>query len=255
MTNADPRRCRLCQSVMPHGAIKCLKCGGFQGRWFFLNLGAPTIGLLVALVSVVSLSVALLSPMLTRRYSELTASFGLFDDGKAHFFVSNSGNMPAAVGEAWLDYVGPPKNSRFYLIEKSGNKFVSPASSRDLVFEIPCHEPRPGIEYSFDEGFGAHPISKNEIVIALVQFNGRVEYKKFPIDKLPGLGAINDAGHKCLEADIASDESEANAISSGGLSGQGPQAKLLKSLQEQSRRPNANPQPYPSTPTPRVGAP
>ena len=204
MTQAapSPPACTLCKEPTQPGAIKCVKCGGFQGKWFFLNLGVPALGLSVALVSVISLSVALLAPMFEQKNSDVRVSFQYFQKGSAHFVASNGGNRPGTVGEAWIDYIGNSKPERHYLVEDTGNRFVPPAGSRQLSFAIPCEDDFSGIHYQTSEGFGAHPISNNEVVASIVQFNGEREYIKFPIGGLPGIRAINDALSDCLQVKL-----------------------------------------------------
>jgi hypothetical protein len=101
-----PTTCSLCKESLRPDAMKCVSCGGFQGRWFYLNLSTPTLGLVVALVSVISLSATLLAPLFTRQVSDVRVSFQYFQGGAAHVVASNAGSRPGTIGEAWLDYVG-----------------------------------------------------------------------------------------------------------------------------------------------------
>jgi hypothetical protein len=196
---AELPTCRLCKKPIEPGAIKCVACGGFQGKWVWLNLGVPTLSLLVALISVVSLSITLLSPLFKVHNSDVRVSFQYFDGGTAHLVASNGGDRPGTIGEAWLDYTGLPKPQRHYLIETTGNRFIPPASSLQLAFAIPCNEGYPSVEYQRSEGFGAHPISETELVVSVVQFSGERKFQKFPIDALPGIAAITDALTVCVE--------------------------------------------------------
>lgn len=201
MTDQAPQSslCTLCKEPLRIGAIKCVTCGGFQGKWFFLNLGVPTLGLLVALISVISLSATLIAPLFTSQKSDVRVSFQYFRDGEAYFVASNSGNRPGTIGEAWLDFTGGPQPERHYLLERSGNTFIPPASSRRLSFAIPCGDNSPQIHYQRSEGFGSHPISATQLVVSIVQFDGEPEYQSFPIDEIPGISAINDALGDCLQ--------------------------------------------------------
>jgi hypothetical protein len=179
--------------------MKCPTCDGYQGKWFFLNLGVPTLGLLVALISVVSLSVALMSPLRTPK-SEVGVSFQFFEDGVAHLVASNPGTRPGTIGEAWFDLAIPGvERERRYLKEQTGNRFIAPGASRELAFAIPCEKSAPSIQYQRSEGFGAHPIVRTELTISIVQFDGRTDYRKFGLDELPGIGAFNDALHDCIQ--------------------------------------------------------
>lgn len=196
-------KCDLCKEPINRDAIKCVACGGFQGKWGWLNLGVPTLSLLVALVSVISLSATLLAPLLKTHRSDVSVSFQYFQDGTAHLVASNAGDRPGSIGEAWLDYTGAPKPERHYLVEATGNRFIPPNSSQQLVFSIrPCAESFPNVQYQRSEGFGSHPISATQLVVSVVQFGGKQEYQKFPIDQLPGIQAINDALHACAQSEL-----------------------------------------------------
>lgn len=205
MTEQQPQTttCTLCKESLKPGAVKCIACGGLQGKWNWLNLGVPTLSLLVALVSVISLSISLLAPLLQRQQSDVRVAFQFFQRGAAYFVASNAGSRPGTIGEAWLDHSGAPKPERHYLIEMTGNRFIPPASSRQLSFAIPCGESYPVVQYQKAEGFGAHPISGTRLVVSVVQFNGERVFQKFPVDDLPGLEAINDALHDCLQSEVS----------------------------------------------------
>lgn len=200
-TSAD-HLCVLCRDPIPVDAVKCRICGGFQGRWFFLNMSVPTLGMLVALISVISLCITLLAPLFQPNSSDLRVSFQYFDNGKANFVVSNAGNRPGSIGESWVDFVDPTKTTkpeRYFLVENSGNRFVSPGSSRQLTFALPCGESAPSVNYRKSEGFGSHPISSTELVVSVVQFDGITEYVHFPLDDLPTIMTIVDAHHDCVQ--------------------------------------------------------
>lgn len=190
--------CSLCKSELTPGATKCVACGGYQGNWFFLNLGVPTLGLLVALISVLSLSITLLAPVFQHHASDIRVAFQYFEGGAAHLVASNGGDRPGTIGEAWLDFTADKKPERYYLLEQTGNRFIAPGTSRPLSFAIQCTNGAPAVEYQKSEGFGSHPISKTELVVSLVQFDGKTEFEKFPVDALPGIEVINDALSDCI---------------------------------------------------------
>ena len=192
-------RCSLCKATFNAGAIKCVKCGGYQGRWFFLNLGVPTIGMLVALISVVSLSITVLTPIFRQDESDLRVSFQYFEEDVAHFVATNGGTRPGTIGEAWLDYKGNGSPERHYLVESTKNRFVPPGASRQLSFRIPCEETYPNIHYQRSEEFGAHPLRPMELVVTTVQFDGQKEAERFSVDELPGVSAMSDRAHRCLQ--------------------------------------------------------
>lgn len=196
--------CSLCKEPLRADAKKCAACGGFQGKWFFLNLSLPILGLLVALVSVISLSATLLSPLLKPQASDVRVSFQYFQDGAAHFVASNIGNRPGMIGESWFDYVENKKAERYYLVEKAGNRYIPPASSRELTFTIPCEPDGRQVEYQRSEGLGNHQISVTEIVISTIQFDGLIEFKKFPIDSLQAAMAVGDGQHDCIQSKLLS---------------------------------------------------
>lgn len=150
----------------------------------------------------ISLSVPLLAPFLAQQKSDVRVSFQYFEAGAARFVASNGGSRPGTIGEAWLDYVGNDMPERHYLVENTGNRFIPPASSRQLSFTIPCEDTFPGVHYQRSEGFESHPISATELVVSIVQFDGEREFHSFPIDGVSGIAAVNDALHDCVQATL-----------------------------------------------------
>ncbi len=213
MTTVPDMICTLCKEPINAGAAKCVKCGGYQGKWFFLNLGAPTIGMLVALISVISLSVALLAPLFKRQASEVRVSFQFFQNGTVYFVASNGGTRPGSIGEAWLDLKVSGKPERYYLTEPSGNRLVGPGSSRNFSFAIPCETTYPNVHYQRSEKFGAYPLKESELAVSVVQFDGTKKVQRFPLDDLPGLRAVVDKRAQCVIAKLGDDpDAERDAV-------------------------------------------
>jgi hypothetical protein len=193
------QQCSLCKSPLLDGAVKCIKCGGFQGKWFFLNLSIPTLSMLVALVSVLSLSITLISPMFEAPQSDLRVAFQYFENGKAYFVASNVGSRPASVGEAWFDFVDQERSERHYLIHTSGNRYITPAASQQLSFAIQCENTTKLVHYQNSIRAGSIPINATKVVLRSVRFDGSWQDFTFPLDQRPGLMALIDTKHECLQ--------------------------------------------------------
>ena len=191
--------CSLCSDTIAAAAIKCRHCEGYQGHWFFLNLSAPVLSLLVALVSILALAVPAMVATLARDQSDVRISFQYFEDGTAHFVVSNPGTRPGSVGEVYLDY--GPQGERFPLRSQSPRRTVSPGTSQDMAFTLTCpSDLGPQVQYAKDEGWGSRPISKDaQLKAVVVQFDGSFQTQTTPIGALGGIQAINDRHHQCLQ--------------------------------------------------------
>lgn len=198
----DQKACSLCAERIPAAAIKCRHCDGYQGRWFFLNLSAPVLSLLVALVSILSLALPTLISAVRHPHSDVRVAFQYFEDGTAYFVASNGGTRAGSVGEVYLDY--GQQGERHVLRGVAGGRSVPPGANRQLAFRLPCpREETPQVEYAQDPKWGSRPIAKDARLSAVVvQFDGTSSTQTTPIGALSGIQAISDRLTRCVVAEL-----------------------------------------------------
>lgn len=183
-------------------AIKCQHCNGYQGRWFFLNLSTPVLSLLVALVSILSLTLPTLISAFSRQNSDVRVAFQYFEDGAAYFVASNGGTRAGSVGEVYLDY--GQQGERYFLRGVASDRSIPPGTSKRLTFRLPCpHDEAPQVHYAQDPKWGSRPIAKDARLNAvIVQFDGTSSTQTAPIGALSGIQAINDQLHRCVIVEL-----------------------------------------------------
>lgn len=200
--DANTKVCALCAEAVAATAIKCKHCDAYQGRWLFLNLSAPVLSLLVALVSILALAIPAMVAVFERPGSDVRLAFQYFEDGTAHFVASNSGTRPGSVGEVYFDYGS--QGTRYALRSQSERRMIAPNASEEMAFTFPCSSDLgPQVQYSKDQGFGSRPIAEDaQLKVVVVQFDGSFSTQITPIGELGGIQAINDRGHQCLQETI-----------------------------------------------------
>ncbi len=200
----ETKPCSLCSEKIANSAVKCKHCDGYQGGWLFLNLGLPTLSLLVALVSLISLSAPVIKAVVTPENSRIKVVFQNFEDGSAYFVASNSGNRPGSIGEAYLDYGTRAKPERYYLKTNPKEKFIPPGTSRQLTFDIQCYGNNyPQIHYAQDGGFGSKPLASDvRLNVEVTEFDGTQNTQTTKLSELSGIMAINDRHSECLQSKL-----------------------------------------------------
>ena len=90
--------CRNCRHPLRPGARKCTECNSFQDWHRFLGLSSSVLGLLVALVSVLTFALPIWEETLDEKV--MAPKFVMLDvagDGTTTFSISNAGDAPAAL--------------------------------------------------------------------------------------------------------------------------------------------------------------
>jgi hypothetical protein len=195
--------CSLCRKPIEAGARKCTECDGWQGRWFFLNIGTPVLSLLVALVSVLSFAIPAITSAFSAPSSDIRIAFQYFEDGTAYFIASNTGSSAGSIGEAYLDF--GPQNWRFPLSTgNASSRAIGPGQSRQLSFRLPCDRNQdPRIQYATGLTAGSVDMAKDpRITVVIVQFDGTTDTYSKPLDALSSIVAINARLHQCIKAGI-----------------------------------------------------
>src|SRR4051794_36381374 len=102
----ETQPCVSCLSPIRPGAKKCVECNSFQG-WRRHVTGSETfLALLVALVSVVSMSLPIVRDTFATRKSKVTVTFGGTQDNYLFLVASNSGSASGTVAAAAISVTG-----------------------------------------------------------------------------------------------------------------------------------------------------
>lgn len=171
-------------------------------------MSLPALGLLVALISIISLSLPIALKLVTPDNSDVRVEFQNFEDGTAYFVASNLGSRPGTVTEAYFDFKGELRRGRYNLIGDAQKQFIEPGASRQLSFAIPCADEKSSqIQYKRSEKFGSRPLADNaQLNVVILQFDGSKHTKFIKIDQLSSLRALNDKGYECLQAKLRAAE-------------------------------------------------
>lgn len=96
--NVETKPCRACWHPMPKPANKCTKCGAVQDWQRYLNFSGTVLGLLVALISVLTFAIPIWTRLIVPKAPRPSAVLVEVDNsGRSTFAVSNAGTAPAAV--------------------------------------------------------------------------------------------------------------------------------------------------------------
>lgn len=94
--------CIVCAKPMPMAGTKCTECDSFQNWRRHLHFSSNILALLVALISVISLSIPILKDAFTTDNSKLSIQFQSFNKHGAVFMVSNTGKKAGGIESAFL---------------------------------------------------------------------------------------------------------------------------------------------------------
>jgi hypothetical protein len=146
--NPGTKPCRACWHPMPKPANKCTGCGSVQDWQRYLNFSGTVLGLLVALISVLTFAIPIWTRVIVPKAPRPSAVLVEVDKGgRSTFAVSNAGTAPAAVeqilvsrgeGVAMFDLTGLGPGER--VIQPSDVKLLNLrldiANTEDSVWEL-----------------------------------------------------------------------------------------------------------------------
>lgn len=183
--SVDSKDCRICAIGIPASAKKCTHCQGFQGRFRgILNIGVPTMALLVAFVTVLGHAIPMISTALESPRDDLRLRVVTFDaeSNRIELFVSNLGRRPGALSSALLRV--PPEAAALTTVPairltlESTTRLISPGDSKIVELHAPAGVlPRkPGIlerplRYTLD--------------VELIRFDGSLRVRPLILEAIP----------------------------------------------------------------------
>ena len=133
-SNSTGATCHACQEELKAGARKCRYCGSSQDWRRHLTFSSTVLALLVALVSVVSLSSPFVRQALQEDNSDITVSFAGLCNGYIVVIASNRGTRPATVMNGTLFSEGIFGAADFK--PATGPHFVSEGTSARIPLEL-----------------------------------------------------------------------------------------------------------------------
>ncbi len=192
------KQCTLCAQDIPLKARKCFHCDGYQGSLIFLNLSVPVLSLLLALVSILSIAMPALFGFFTEPRSDIGVSFQFFKEGEAHMIVTNAGERPGTVSEAYFDY-GEEKE-RYRLVLQNESQFIEPGQSKLIRFGIPCEDNDVAwVQYAENARWSERPLaSTDRLTVVAVEFDGKKTSHPFEIGKISGAQTFAERQMDCL---------------------------------------------------------
>lgn len=134
------RRCVSCYEEIHRQARVCVACDSYQDWRRHLQVGSSVLALLVALVSVVALSVPVFKPILTTYRSNLNVSYQGATGEKFFFVVSNGGNKPGVIGriEAGVYYPPKPTTDPIFVTLQQRPIVIGPGETREIEIGVPA---------------------------------------------------------------------------------------------------------------------
>ena len=105
-TTSEMTRCVVCKESIRQSARKCVHCESYQGWRRHIAVGDAFLALLVALVSVLSLSLPIFREIYSSNNSEVRVTFQDAQGRYLFMIASNTGTKPGTVGRANLVITG-----------------------------------------------------------------------------------------------------------------------------------------------------
>ncbi len=96
--------CIVCREQIKAGARKCIHCDSYQDWREHFNFSSSALAWLVALVSVISLSLPVIKNALQKDNSNVVLAFQGIEEGYISLIASNLGTRPGSIGSAELNF-------------------------------------------------------------------------------------------------------------------------------------------------------
>lgn len=151
--NRSEKKCRICMEPILLSATKCRFCGSYQNWRRYLQSSQVVLALLVALVSVVSLSVPIIKNAMTPDDSDLSLTYLDRADITVPIIASNKGSRPAVLNPSAIlsltitNRDGMPQQHRFFFGSMNSSReslLIPENSSRQYFFYLMPAQPIEG---------------------------------------------------------------------------------------------------------------
>lgn len=127
-TLPDIALCRQCRNSIPLGASLCSHCNSYQDWRGHLALSGNVLALLVALISVATAAIPVLSKSLSTPVSKSLVTSPVFQGKKLTMAVTNIGDGPAMFVEAVLSCSFLSRGPVKLALERAGDGFIKVGS-------------------------------------------------------------------------------------------------------------------------------
>ncbi|MBV1959276.1 MAG: hypothetical protein KUG53_00955 [Pseudomonadales bacterium] len=124
--NKERVRCRICMSEIEDGALKCIHCGGFQDWRGGINLSQSVLALIIALVSILSVTAPPVLAWYKGTSSNIDVKWVNVQDTYFGFVAVNSGNAPGILPRGTLFLTDKEGVTTEYNLEPSLQSVVIP---------------------------------------------------------------------------------------------------------------------------------
>jgi hypothetical protein len=94
---ADTKPCKVCGEEIKKTALKCIHCDSYQDWRGSLNLSQTVLALLIALITVATAMIPVISDALLTKNSAMVIVFQGATDKAITFLVSNTGTRPGSI--------------------------------------------------------------------------------------------------------------------------------------------------------------
>lgn len=166
--------CIVCREQIKAGARKCIHCDSYQDWREYFNFSSSMLAWLVALVSVISLSLPVIKNALQKDNSKVVLAFQGIEEGYISLIASNLGTRPGSVGSAELIFDnGDGETQTFSLLvheSTSGAALIKEGFSGRIQLTLKNF----GFRTTQENLLNLQAI-KCYIVVEVIQFDGRRE--------------------------------------------------------------------------------
>lgn len=183
MPDPESQMCAVCREEIKAGAKKCVRCGSYQTFiWRFQVLGHVTLVLLLALLSVLTTAVPIITTTLTPKRDDIRVRLMSVDHKAQHvnLFVSNLGSRAGAIGSVWVSV--PPAlavatTTPGWHLDLPADASIRPGESRHLALSSSEHA-LPEAARHYDLG---HEWS---LTVSVIRFDGTTREIELPVRAL-----------------------------------------------------------------------
>jgi hypothetical protein len=134
----DKKPCPVCGEKIARAAHKCVECDSYLDWRRYVNVSSSVVSLLIALISVMALSVQHIKGVFDKGHSNVRVAVVRTSPGMISLLAFNDGNRPGAVSPAEFDvYDSRVGNVQYMMVPKDGAFIVEPGKAKqiDLVFQ------------------------------------------------------------------------------------------------------------------------